>query len=217
MSPAGIPTVAELWDGGDAAQWEHALERYWGFLKPANVELEHDMEALTRASIEHLDAQAWLEFLELRYFRWKYTAPNRYATTTAALRRQVDRIGADALLRIRDRILAGLDGPVDRALTAACDIGGLGPAGASGLLALLRPDAFATIDQFVAKALSEVESLPEHAAVCRMSPEGLTVRDGVVLITIMRRKAAALNAAFEVDSWTPRKVDMVLWTYGRPA
>jgi hypothetical protein len=45
----------------------------------------------------------------------------------------------------------------------------------------------------------------------------LTVKDGVVLIEIMRRKAAALNAAFEVDSWTPRKVDMVLWTYGRPA
>ncbi len=217
MSPSGIPNVAELWDSVDAAPWERALERYWALVKPANMELEHQMEALTPAAIEHLDAEEWLEFLQKRYFRWKYTAPNRYATTTAALRRQVDRIGAHALLRIRDRILAGLDGPVDRALTAACDIGGLGPAGASGLLALLRPQAFATIDQFVAKALSEVSSLPEHAAVCRMSPEGLTVKDGVVLITIMRRKAVSLNAAFDVDFWTPRKVDMVLWTYGRPA
>ena len=50
-----------------------------------------------------------------------------------------------------------------------------------------------------------------------MSPEGLTIKDGVVLITIMRRKAASLNEAFAIDSWTPRKVDMVLWTYGRPA
>jgi hypothetical protein len=217
VSPAGASTVAELWDSADAAPWERAMERYWTLVKPANLALEHEMEELTPAAIEHLDAEEWLEFLQQRYFRWKYTAPNRYATTTAALRRQVDRIGADALLRIRDRILVSLDGPVDRALTAACDIGGLGPAGASGLLALLRPDAFATIDQFVAKALSEVESLPEHAAVCRMSPEGLTIKDGVVLITIMRRKAASLNAAFGVDSWTPRKVDMVLWTCGRPA
>ena len=150
-----------------------------------------------------------------RYFRWKYTAPNRYATTTAALKRQVDRVGADQLLRIRDRILIALDGPADKALTAACEIGGLGPAGASGLLALLRPQAFATIDQFVAKALGEVPSLPERESVRRMSPEGLTIKDGVVLITIMRRKAASLNAAFGAGSWTPRKVDMVLWTYGR--
>ena len=215
MSAAGIPTVGELWNSDDVEPWEHALERYWTLIKPANIELEHEMEQLTPAAIEHLNAEEWLEFLQQRYFRWKYTAPNRYATTTAALRRQVDRLGADALLRIRDRILAGLDGPIDGALNAACDIGGLGPAGASGLLALLRPDAFATIDQFVAKALGEVSSLPEQAAVCRMSPEGLTVKDGVVLITIMRRKAASLNAAFDVDSWTPRKVDMVLWTYGR--
>jgi len=217
VSWAATSSVVELWDSADAAPWERALERYWTLIKPANIDLEHEMEALTPAAIEHLSAEEWLEFLQMRYFRWKYTAPNRYATTTAALRRQVDRLGPDALLRIRDRILAGLDGPVDRALTAACDIGGLGPAGASGLLALLKPESFATIDQFVAKALSEIVALPEHATVCRMSPEGLTVKDGVVLITIMRRKAAALNTAFDVDSWTPRKVDMVLWTCGRPA
>jgi hypothetical protein len=211
------PTVAELWDSDDAAGWEHALQRYWTLVKPANVALEREMESLRPVSIQNLDVEEWFQFLEQRYFRWKYTAPNRYVTTTAARRRQTERIGVDALLGIRDRILAGLDGPVDRALHAACDVGGLGPAGASGLLALLRPDAFATIDQFVAKALSEVTSLPERAVVCRVSPQGLTIKDGVVLITIMRRKAAELNAALVTDAWTPRKVDMVLWTCGRPA
>jgi len=67
----------------------------------------------------------------------------------------------------------------------------------------------------VAKALAGVPSLPERELVTRMSPEGLTIRDGGVLIGIMRRRAAQLNAALGVGSWTPRKVDMVLWTYGR--
>ena len=157
MSPIGIRNVAEMWDSVDAAPWERALERYWTLLKPANMELEHEMEALTPAAIEHLDAEEWLEFLQQRYFRWKYTAPNRYATTTAALRRRVERIGADALLRIRDRILAGLDGPVDRALTAACDIGGLGPAGASGLLALLQTGGVRDHRSVRGQSLSEVD------------------------------------------------------------
>ncbi len=218
MTPAGqpgIPTIAQLWDSADAAQWDAALARYWSYLKPANVELEHEMEALVPSMVEQLDAAGWLDFLRLRYFRWKYTAPNRYATTTTSLKRQVERIGADALLRIRDQILTALNGPPDKALTAACEIGGLGPAGASGLLALLNPQAFATIDQFVAKSLSEVPSLPEREVVRRMSPQGLSIRDGVILITIMRHKAASLNTAFGADTWTPRKVDMVLWTYGR--
>lgn len=211
----GVPTISELWSSDDEGLWDAALERYWDLLRPANVELEHEMAALTPASVSGLDAAGWLDFLEQRYFRWKYTAPNRYATTTASLRRQVARIGPDALLAMRDRILAAEAGPVEVALGAACEIGGLGPAGASGLLALLFPQAFGTIDQFVAKALAGVPSLPEREVVSRMSPEGLTIRDGGVLIGIMRRRAAQLNAALGVGSWTPRKVDMVLWTYGR--
>ncbi len=210
-----VPAISELWVSDDAATWDAALERYWVYLLPANVELEHAMQALVPSDVAPLDAQGWFDFLHDRYFRWKYTAPNRYATTTACLRRQVDKIGLDALLRMRDCILASAGGPIDKALDAACAIGGLGPAGASGLLALLFPTRFGTIDQFVAKALATVPSLPERERIAKMQPEGLTVRDGVVLITVMRHKAASLNAALGVDTWTPRRIDMVLWTYGR--
>ncbi|MHB9053736.1 MAG: hypothetical protein ACYC5F_07110 [Thermoleophilia bacterium] len=213
--PSGVPTIADLWSSADASLWDAALERYWSFLLPANIDLEYEMAALTPADVQCLDAQGWFDFLLMRYFRWKYTAPNRYATTTACLRRQVDKIGLNALLGIRERILASADRPPEVALTAACEIDGLGPAGASGLLALLFPGAFGTIDQFVAKALADIPSLPEHERICRMHPEGLTIRDGVVLIGIMRRQAASLNAAFDTESWTPRRIDMVLWTYGR--
>jgi hypothetical protein len=95
-------------------------------------------------------------------------------------------------------------------------IHGLGTAGASGLLALIYPAHFATVDQFVAKALRLVEGLPERDRVLKMRSNGLTVSDGVVLIDIMRRKAAqSNNQLFGFSHWTPRKLDMILWTYGR--
>jgi len=53
----------------------------------------------------------------------------------------------------------------------ATSIHGLGIAGASGLLTLMYPDQFGTVDQFVVKALREVEGLPQRAALERMNPE----------------------------------------------
>ncbi|MBK9623217.1 MAG: hypothetical protein IPO38_01260 [Rhodocyclaceae bacterium] len=48
-----------------------------------------------------------------------------------------------------------------------------------------------------------------------MNENSLSTKDGVVLIKIMQRKAAQLNQLFGTSEWTPRKIDMVLWTYGR--
>jgi hypothetical protein len=47
-----------------------------------------------------------------------------------------------------------------------------------------------------------------------MRPDGLSVKDGVLLIEILRRKAEDNNRLFNSETWTPRKLDMVLWTYG---
>jgi hypothetical protein len=100
-------------------------------------------------------------------------------------------------------------------LEAASAIRGLGTAGASGLLALMYPQKFGTVDQFVVKALRQVNGLPEAAALARMKPEDLTIRDGVLIVDVLRRKAADNNRVFKSANWTPRKLDKVLWTYGR--
>jgi len=83
------------------------------------------------------------------------------------------------------------------------------------LLSLLYPKSFATVDQFVVKALRGVPDLPEVAKLLRTNPEGLTIRDGRLLTDIMTRKAHANNAVFGVSTWTTREIDKVLWTYGR--
>ena len=94
-------------------------------------------------------------------------------------------------------------------------IRGLGTAGASGLLSLIFPEKYGTVDQFIVKRLLEVADLPELEAVKKMNPEGLTVKEGVLLIEIMQRKAVDLNQQFETDEWTPRKIDKAMWGYGR--
>jgi len=78
-------------------------------------------------------------------------------------------------------------------------------------LAVLFPKWFGTVDRFVVEALLEVPSLPERQKLLGMKPKSLTHDDAVVLIDILRKKAAQLNELFHTDEWTPRKIDMILW------
>ena len=209
-----IPAIHELWFSHDAAEWNAALHRYWALIQPRNVALEEAMERLDRERIRQMSPDEWFAFLHDEYFRWKYTAANRYATTTSKLKQKAGtQAGRQELHRIREKILA-INPANIRASIDIAKLPGLGTAGVSGLLALLYPEAFGTVDQFVVKALREIPDLPEASALARMNPEGLTSRDGEVLINIMRRHAVVLTHALGAP-WRPRDVDKVLWTYGR--
>ena len=125
------------------------------------------------------------------------------------------RVGLERLLDIKCRLLAIDPTDIRAGLTIGREIRGLGTAGASGLLALMYPATFATVDQFVVKALRQVGGLPEDEAVAKMKPESLTTPNGVTPIRITTRKAAENNRLFDTAAWTPRRIDQVLWTYGR--
>ena len=71
--------IAELWRSPDSTAWEQALARYWLFVQPRNMELERALDALDRTRLQGLSSQGWYNFLHDEYFRWKFTAPNRYA------------------------------------------------------------------------------------------------------------------------------------------
>jgi hypothetical protein len=173
------------------------------------------MDTLRPDDVRSLDAEQWYEWLLDKNFRWKYTAPNRYATTTRHLKRQAADRGLSHLLTIRDRVLGCENASIGDALRAATELRGLGPAGASGLVALLFPAKFGTVDQFAVGALRAVRSLPERDRLSCMKPESLTIADGVVLVEIMRRKAVSLHELFNTGEWTPRKVDQLLWASDR--
>ena len=203
--------IEQLWHSSDASKWQRALDRYWNYIKPTHHALECEMDTLRPDDVRYLDADQWYAWLLNKYFVWKYTAPNRYATTTRYLERQATHLGRHHLLAIRDRVLGCENASIGDALCAATEFGGLGPAGASGLLALLFPAKFGTVDQFAVGALRKVRGLPERDKLWRMKPESLTIPDGVVLVGIMRRKAVSLNELFNTSGWTPRNVDKVLW------
>ena len=203
--------IEQLWHSSDASKWQRALDRYWKYVKPTHIGIEREMEALRPDDVRQLDADQWYDWLLNKYFVWKYTYPNRKRTTTSYL----ERADRHHLLAIRDRILGCENVSIRDALHAAKQIPGLGPAGASGLLALLFPAKFGTVDQFAVCALLRVRCLPEHDQLERMKPDSLTIAHGVVLVEIMRRKAVALNKLFNTSGWTPRKVDKILWASER--
>ena len=207
--------VAELWHSRDPRAWTDALSRYWDYVQPANLMLERELEKLDLESLKRLDALGWYDFLLHKYFRWKYTAKNRYATTTRSLRRCADEDRLDNLNLLKQRLLTLDTSDIRLGLSVACTIKGLGTAGASGLLSLMYPNTFATVDQFVVKALRDVRNLPEAVALAKMNEKALSIKNGAFLIDIMQRKATENNRIFGSAEWTPRKVDKILWTFGR--
>jgi hypothetical protein len=207
--------ITDLWRSSDPIAWELALQRYWHFVQPRNLELERALDALDLKRLQRLSPQGWYDFLHDEYFRWKYTAPNRYATTTIQLRKYVNGGALAELESLRQQILNLDFNDIRVGLKTAKKIRGLGTAGASGLLSLMYPEHFATVDQFMVKALRLVSDLPEANALSKMNPQNLSVTDGELLIGILKRKAKENNSLFGTSAWTPRKIDMVLWTYGR--
>lgn len=204
-------SIINLWESNNECDWRTALEHYWSFVRPERIELERELNNLRLEQIKDLGQLEWYNFLHDKYFRWKYTAPNRYASTTLALRKYKDSNQLDILFDIKKRLLNLNVFDIAAGLSVAKEIRGLGVAGASGLLSLMYPNNFATVDQFVVKALRQIPNLPESNSLKRMRPENLTIRDGVILINIMLRKAKENNRIFCTDFWTPRKIDMILW------
>jgi hypothetical protein len=206
--------IRDVWNSSNPNVWEQGLKDYWGYIKPSLISLEREIHQLNPESVRIMGPYQWYEFLLEKYFRWKYTAPNRYASTTRSLKEYNTPMMLPYLHKIKDRLFAADKQDIKECLRVACTISGLGPAGASGLLSILFPEHFGTVDQFAVKALRQIPDLPEKAQLTTMNPESLRPAEGVILVQIMRRKAAELNELFRTNTWTPRKIDMILWTYG---
>jgi hypothetical protein len=139
--------ISEFWHSGSEQDWKSALENYWNYVQPGNVELERRMNDLQIEDIVFLNPEGWFRFLHDQFFRWKYTAPNRYATTTKYLKRYMDSNRLEELFNIKKELLALDLSDIAQGLSVAKNIHGLGIPGASGLLSLMFPRAFATVDQ----------------------------------------------------------------------
>jgi hypothetical protein len=204
-------TISNLWYSKNESDWVNAWKAYWDYVRPTNLLLEQKLNNLDLKQISDLNEFGWYHFLHDEYFRWKYTAPNRYKTTTNSLKKYLLFNELTKLDNIRHRLLNLDHSNIIAGLRIAQEIYGLGIAGASGLLSLMYPQYYATVDQFVVKALMDIERLPEIDRLKKIKPESLTLQDGVFLINILSQKATENNITFKCTRWTPRKIDMILW------
>jgi len=212
MTP--MPCVRDVWNSHDSQVWREALGRYWssGIIRPENMPLEKEFESLDPGEVQEMSPDAWYQFLLDKYFRWKYTAPNRYASTTKSLKEYRGLPSGMADLHgIKSEIFQFDQTNIGTGLVIACKIRGLGIAGASGLLAVLFPQRFGTVDQFALKALRGAGQLSEPPAGRKAKEETIGFTKAVAMIEIMRTKAIDNNRIFATDFWTPRRIDMVLW------
>jgi len=100
-----VRRIREIWNSNNRDLWERALDCYWTFVGPSSVPLEEEMDRLDVAVVKAMSPEGWYLFLLEKYFRWKYTAPNRYATTTRSLKSYEGNNELRDLLAIRDRLL----------------------------------------------------------------------------------------------------------------
>lgn len=207
--------LTKLWYSKQEILWHTALDNYWNYVKESNRVLEEKMEELDWRYVKNLSVSEFYDFLYNEYFIWKYTAPNRLATTRNQLRKYETENRMHELGLIKDQIFLNNTKNIQEGLKTVKQIKGLGVAGASGLLSLLFPMNYGTVDQFVVKALMSIENFSDYKKISNMNPDSLTINDGVILINIMKNKAMELNTYNRTDYWTPRKIDKVLWTYGR--
>lgn len=204
--------ISDLWYSENEESLKAALEDYWKLVREENKKLEYRMDKLDFHSVKSMDVKEFYQFLHDEYYVWKYTAKNRLATTRKQLERYNTEQRLSELKDIQEALFLFNLNDIKSGLEISSRILGLGTAGASGLLSILYPEHFGTVDQFVIKSLGAIDGIPEKKLIDKINPDSISLNDGVLLIKIMRLKADQLNCKFCTDYWTPRKVDKVLWS-----
>src|SRR5688572_8576503 len=97
-------TINALWHSNKEPLWVAALDRYLRLVKPTDRDLVRELEPLDMSMVRKLDPRGWFEFLHDKYFRWKYTAPNRLKTTRNALQKYITTNTSGDLFRIKERL-----------------------------------------------------------------------------------------------------------------
>ncbi len=219
----GKMDINELWNCNDENEWNRAKEEYWSRIRARGnivymIEIElddlHERIRFFADFNQHYPTQdaektSWYIFLHDKYVPWKFEhrwVPTRQQNLETGTREEIEQIGRD--LFEYDKQDIGIH------LSRADRIPGFAVIAASGLIALMFPEYFGTVDQYVLNSLKNIDNLPKIEDVNMMNPENLTNEDGIKLIEIMRGKARRLNEMFITNFWTPRKIDMILWTKG---
>jgi hypothetical protein len=217
MMGENIITISWLWNHPKSEGcWKDALWRYDEIVLRLSLEqraIEQKIAALDYKKIKNVcsTVRKFYKFLYTDYFPWIFMHPHRIASTRKELRKYDSENFLAELNDIRKELFSPLFdvNDISKGLRAAMKIRGLGPTGASGLLAVLFPDYYATVSRGVVFSFQQIK-FRNAERVQEINPKQIRPKDAVVLIELMKEKSVQLNKANSTDFWTPRKIDMVL-------
>lgn len=204
--------ISEIWESDNEETWNLAL-------KNASEETGRDDFIETKLSklnvdyIKNLSIEDFYKFLFEDYYLWKYTQKNRLSTTRTNLEKYIAENKLDELKEIQKELFNFDLNNTMLGLNIATRIRGLGVPGGSGLLALLFPSYFGTVDEQATKALLATQEYKDDPILTKINLQGITISDGVYLNQIYKKKSFELNKKFGSYSWVPRNIDVILWYY----
>ena len=205
--------ISEIWYSEDEKKWSDALNKYNDIVD--DQKLEEEMDDVNPAEVKTMNFNSFYSFLK-RYYKWKYQKNYLNKRLEDLKKHESDE---DKLMKIRDRIFALYDQDkenTEKLIEEVKQISGLGVPGASGLLSILFPEDYGTVDKFLVISLCLVDGLDEHDKLLKIDESNIKTKDAVLLERIIRDKAKELNDRFKPDAkdkWTPKKLDKVLWAY----
>jgi len=213
--------INDLWDSRDEREWLVALDRSWLTLAVRkDPELVRFLHTVDLEYVRGLGVRGWYDFLT-KYFHWQFAGTHLHHKL-----RDLDSNSLEQLFSVKRSLVAVNQPELADArkclnLVRSPRIRGLDYPGASGLLAMLFKEWFGTADACILESLGKIESLPEKLKMHEIRASVRTRNewrdaDAVLVINIMRRKAAQLNAAFGTSKWTPSSVSMILSLPNQP-
>ncbi len=199
-----------LWSENKHADWKKIeQEKYSHYVPNATRKIEEEIENIKFDELKIHSDEQFFTFLKEKYYPWKYTDGRWLKNNLKHLEYYRDHM--EELSLIRRALFSFTPSDIELGFKIAMLIKGLGTAGASGLLSILYPEHFGTVDQFAAVALNKTKTFERS-----FNPDKITLSDALDMERIMIVKANKLNHANNINYWTPRKVDKVLWTIGHP-
>ena len=197
--------IVKLWNSFDEGAWNFAeSELYDCRVREGrwDIELERELEQDgLRDRIATMSPEKFYAWLRGKYYPWKFGFRNqRHLEAHCRQWRTDHHRGSTASTYPPQWPFIG------EMIETVTRISGLGVKAASGLLALTHPERYATVDVRVLQSFYAIGMFND------VRESDIKVEAAVEMIEAMRAKARELNAAFgNINQWTPREIDRVLW------
>ncbi len=222
----------DLWESQEPGMWDRCLKAYWDVRSVRNnlaIEQEMDVVAKYRQTLFDADAPAWYRFLYDKYRPWKLKSQAMYFTDIQDKFQNRYDDAQGELDAVKGKLLRADKTDITRCLQIVTLIEGFRIPTGSGLLAVLFPESFGTVDKLILRAFLAIPSVNSQYRLDAWihnddeyfskgsKSDSRRYELASILIGLFMEKATENNKRlFGTSLWTPRKVEMALWTTQHP-